>query len=209
MTLGKESPLQFPGKLKRFQPRWTTIVPVGLFAEAAHCGSATVHPGREPIDLPTMNLLAVNRELRLLGSVALLLALVACGHPFEPPDRADRVADAEARYSAEMFDTLTWSSDDDRALAGNSVYVDKCRKCHGTLGAGDTEYAQDRGLDVPSLVQLDWGFPGGLESVRRHIFVGHENGMPTLGVAGLTPREIDGAAYYVIAQLRPEILQQD
>ena len=52
-----------------------------------------------------------------------------------------------------------------------------------------------------------------LVGLRYHppfdFFVGHENGMPTYGVAGLTPREIDGAAYYVLAQLRPEILQQD
>jgi mono/diheme cytochrome c family protein len=156
-----------------------------------------------------MNLLPAKRELRLLASTLLFLAPAACGHHFEPPDRSDRVAEAEGLYSAAIFDSLTWSSDDDRALAGNGVYVDKCRKCHGPLGIGDTEYAQGRGLEVPSLVELDWDFSGGLEAVRRYIFVGHENGMPTWGVAGLSPREIDSTAFYVIAQLRPEILQQD
>ncbi len=151
----------------------------------------------------------MNRELRLLGATAFLLALGACGHDFEPPDRADHLALAEALYSAVLFDTLTWKSDYTRAMDGNGVYVDKCRRCHGTLGSGATEYAEARGLDVPSLVELEWKFTGGLESVRHYIFVGHEGGMPTWGLAGLTPREIDGAAFYLLSQLRPEVLQQD
>ena len=151
----------------------------------------------------------MNGELRLLGTVAFVLAIGACGHHFEPPTESDRVAEAEELYSVAIFDSLTWGSDYDRALEGNSVYVDKCRKCHGPLGAGSTEYAEGRDLDVPSLVALNWDFSGGLESVRRQVFVGHEGGMPTFGIAGLSPRQIDGAAYYVTAQLRPEVLQQD
>jgi len=151
----------------------------------------------------------INGGLRLPAAMAFVLAIGACGHHFEPPVESDRVAEAEALYSAEIFDSLTWGSDYDRALAGNGVYVDKCRKCHGPLGDGATEYAQGRGLDVPSLVALDWNFSGGLESVRRQVFTGHEGGMPAFGTSGLSPREIDGAAYYVVAQLRPEMLQQD
>ena len=151
----------------------------------------------------------LNGGLRLLGTVAFALALGACGHHFEPPVESDRIAEAEALYSTEIFDSLTWESDYVRALEGNSVYVDDCRKCHGSLGEGTTAYAEGRGLDVPSLVALDWDFSAGLESVRRQVFVGHEGGMPTFGTAGLSPRQIDGAAYYVVAQLRPEMLQQD
>ncbi len=150
-----------------------------------------------------------NRELRLLGATAFLLASGACGHDFEPPDRADALTQAEALYSADLFDTLAWASDDVRAWDGNGVYVDKCRRCHGTLGSGTTEYAAGRGLEVPSLVELEWKFTEGLESVRHYIFVGHEGGMPTWGLAGLSPREIDGAAFYLLTQLRPEVLQQD
>jgi hypothetical protein len=30
--------------------------------------------------------------------------------------------------------------------------------------------------------------------------------MPTFGTFRLTPREIDGAAWYIVEQLRPEVL---
>jgi hypothetical protein len=45
-----------------------------------------------------------------------------------------------------------------------------------------------------------------MDSVRHRIFVGHAAGMPTWGVAGISPREIDGAAYYLLERLRPEVL---
>jgi len=150
-----------------------------------------------------------NGELRLLAATGLVLAMGACGHHFEPPVESDRLAEAEALYATEIFDSLTWESDYTRALDGNSVYVDTCRKCHGSLGEGATDYAEGRGLDVPSLVAANWDFSDGLESVRRQVFVGHEGGMPAFGTTGLSPRQIDGAAYYVVAQLRPEMLQQD
>ena len=155
-----------------------------------------------------MTHLPMTRELRLLGATALLLTLGACGHEFEPPDRADHIAAAEALYSAELFDTLTWESDYARTLEGNSVYASQCRKCHGSLGLGGTEYSEVRGLDVPSLVEWEWKFTDGLESVRHYVFVGHDGGMPSWGLSGLSPREIDGAAYYLLAQLRPEMLAQ-
>jgi mono/diheme cytochrome c family protein len=156
-----------------------------------------------------MKTFLMNGELRLLSAIALVLALGACGHHFEPPVESDRIAEAEALYSTEIFDSLTWESDYVRALEGNSVYVDACRKCHGSLGEGTTDYAEGRDLDVPSLVAANWDFSAGIESVRHQVFVGHEGGMPTFGTSRLTPRQMDGAAYYVVAQLRPEMLQQD
>ena len=85
-----------------------------------------------------------------------------------------------------------------RARRGNEVFASKCRNCHGTVGEGATEYARERDLDVPSLVTADWPFAESMDSVRHRIFVGHELGMPTWGVAGISPREIDGAAFYVL-----------
>jgi mono/diheme cytochrome c family protein len=57
----------------------------------------------------------------------------------------------------------------------------------------------------PSLVREDWPFES-VPAVRRQIFIGHPAGMPTWGVAGITPREIDAIAYYILEVLRPEVL---
>ena len=59
-------------------------------------------------------------------------------------------------------------------------------------------------VQVPSLVEPDWSYANDVEAVRRRIFTGHPDGMPTWGVAGLAPREIDAVAYYIDSVLRPE-----
>lgn len=138
---------------------------------------------------------------------AVVLVLAACGEKeFDPPDRGEQVGEAEARYSETLFDTVTWADTLQRARVGNEVFASRCRNCHGTLGAGDTEFARARGLTVPSLVAPDWRYATSIDSVRHRIFVGHEQGMPTWGVAGIGPREIDAAAFYVLERLRPEVL---
>jgi mono/diheme cytochrome c family protein len=137
----------------------------------------------------------------VLGA-ALLLA--ACEkHEYEPPDRAARVAAADSLLTPETFDTVTWETAEQRAFEGNNVYAARCRSCHGYLGEGDTEYARENELAVPSLVRPDWPYED-VATVRRIIFTGHPAGMPTWGVAGITPREIDAVAYYVMELLRPE-----
>ncbi len=149
-------------------------------------------------------LLHRHHTLALLALGATLLG--ACeGHEFHPPDRAVRVAEADSTFSEEMFDSLTWTSNAERIQAGNLVYADECRRCHGPLGRGDTEYALGRDLDVPSLVEADWGFAEDPEAVRHLIFTGHGEGMPTWGIAALTPRQIDAAAHYIVDQLREEV----
>jgi mono/diheme cytochrome c family protein len=162
------------------------------------------------ISADTRNII-MNRTLRILGLATFLMAIGACGHHFEPPDpdQSERMARAEAMYSADLFDTLTWDSDVARALEGNGVYAARCRRCHGTVGSGATDYTKERGLDVPSLVESAWDFTDDLDSIRRYVFVGHEGGMPSWGLAGLSVREIDGAAYYVMAQLRSDVLEMD
>lgn len=82
------------------------------------------------------------------------------------------------------------------------------RSCHGTVGAGDTEYAEARGLNVPSLIEPEWRYSASIDSVRHRVFVGHVAGMPTWGVAGITPREIDAVSFYILERLRPEMLGQ-
>lgn len=143
--------------------------------------------------------------------LGVLAATVAggCGeHEFDPPSRAERVEEAAGRFDAASFDTITWADDAQRMLEGNAVYAAECRRCHGPLGRGDTEYARANGLDVPSLVEPDWDFADDPVAVRRRIFTGHEAGMPTWGVAGITPREIDAVAAYLLQDLRPEVLRE-
>jgi mono/diheme cytochrome c family protein len=149
------------------------------------------------------------RRTPALAAVAAALAMAgACKseHHFEPPDRADQVRQAEALYTPALFDTITWASDSVRALDGNAVFAAKCRRCHGTLGRGGTDYAAARDLAVPSLVEPDWPLAASIDSLRHVVFVGHAAGMPTFGIAGITLREIDAASYYVLNRLRPDVL---
>lgn len=139
------------------------------------------------------------------------ISIAACGgeKTFDPPDREARVEAAEEELEDARFDTLTWESDDERALVGNSIYASRCRDCHGPLGRGATAYAESRGIDVPSLVEPGWRVAESIDSVRHRVFVGHAAGMPTWGVAGITHREIDAVSFYLLERLRPEILGED
>jgi mono/diheme cytochrome c family protein len=133
------------------------------------------------------------------------VALSGCGEKtFEPPDREARVAEADSRLTPQTFDTISWESDEARGMAGNVTFSAKCRNCHGTLGEGNTTYGNDRGLEVPNLADPDWRWADSIDAVRRRVFIGHAEGMPTWGVAGITPREIDGVAYYVLEVLRSD-----
>lgn len=153
------------------------------------------------------------RSMRVCFAVlCTALAPAACGgeKTFDPPDRAARLVEAEALFAEVRFDTVTWTSSDERSIVGNAVFAARCRKCHGTVGRGTdasgAEYALSRGLSVPSLVEPGWRLAAEPDSLRHIIFVGHAGGMPTWGVAGITQREIDAVAHYIVDELRPEIL---
>jgi mono/diheme cytochrome c family protein len=149
----------------------------------------------------------VSRRVQVLA-LGLLVSAAACSdHEFHPPSEEEKQAVADSLYSPALFDSVSWETDTARIDAGNLVYADECRRCHGPLGLGETEYAETQELDVPSLVNADWEYQDDLEGVRRRVFVGHASGMPNWGVSNLTPREIDAAAFYILEQLRPEVLQ--
>lgn len=137
--------------------------------------------------------------------VAVMLATASCTHDFEPPDRAARVAAAAEAYSPALFDSVSWSDSETRIVEGNAAYAIECRKCHGFLGQGDTEYARGRQLSAPSLVKPDWPL-NQVDSLRRAIYIGHESGMPVYGDGKLTIREIDATAAYIVLSLRPDVL---
>ena len=138
-------------------------------------------------------------------SLTLVLATTACGHEFEPPDRGERIRQAQLTYSATLFDSITWAEGEDREALGNEIYAEKCRKCHGPLGRGETDYARQRNLRIPSLVEPAWAFAS-MDSLHKTIYVGHEEGMPVYGDGGITPREIDAVASYILNVLRPDVL---
>lgn len=151
------------------------------------------------------------RPLMAVGALAAVVALsaqAACGHDFEPPDRGERVRAAEAEYTPALFDSVTWTSQEARVREGNAIYAEDCRRCHGTLGRGATDYAAERNLDVPSLVELDWPLDE-LAALRRQIYVGHETGMPIFGQGGLSLYQMDAVASYILDVLRPEVLGTD
>lgn len=149
------------------------------------------------------------RLVATLGLPLLILAGACEDHGYEPPDQRERVAEADSLYSPALFDTVSWSSEADRIQAGNLVFADDCRRCHGPLGRADTEYARANDLDIPSLVRPDWEAGDDAAAVRRRIFTGHPGGMPAWGIGKLTPRQIDAAAFYIVEQLRPEVLGSD
>ena len=126
--------------------------------------------------------------------VACVLALIASAcqkHDFPPPDREQRIMAADTLFARISFDTIAWESDSARSIDGNIVY------------------ARSRNLDVPSITEPGADYDGDVAALRRHIFVGHSTGMPTFGIATLSLREIDAAAWYVVNVLRPEALARD
>ncbi len=148
-------------------------------------------------------------DLLMVGLLCMAGAAGCAKHEFEPPDRDQQVAAANEDFSVSLFDTITWTDDQQRGLEGNVVYSSYCRNCHGPLGRGGTEYAVNRDLEVPSIVEPNWRLSAARDSILHHIFVGHAAGMPTWGVAGISTREMDAVTFYVLEVLRPEVLGTD
>ena len=146
---------------------------------------------------------------RVAGAVVVLSALgAACSaHAFHPPPEEENIARADSLYSPAAFDSIEWASRQERIEAGNLVFATECRRCHGAIGRGETDYAAERELEVPSLVEEDWEYAGHIQDVRRVIFTGHVGGMPDWGPDQLAARDIDAVAFYILEQLRPEVLE--
>ena len=146
----------------------------------------------------------------MIRRALMLCAIFFCGcekHEFHPASREARQAEAAAAFAQARFDTIPWPSEQQRLTHGNEVFAERCRRCHGPLGRGDGDYARAEGLAVPSLVMRDWRYGAAPDSVRRRIFFGHYPEMRTWGIAGLSLREIDAVAHYIVLQLRPEVIE--
>ncbi len=148
------------------------------------------------------------RWLAVVALASASAALPACEAPgYEPPEAERRIELADSLYSPALFDTIQWPSEEQRATAGNLVYADFCRRCHGPVGEGGVVEVAGQQIPVPSLVAAEWRLAADTEAVRQRIFTGHVGGMPSWGISRLTPREIDAVAFYVQELLRPEMLE--
>lgn len=145
------------------------------------------------------------------GLVALAAALFAVGCQQEPSaewrkaaeEAANRRAaeEAAARFTEAAYDTVTWRSAYARGERGRTVYDRSCAKCHGLYGTGGGSYAVEHELETGSLVEPGWLYDGDVPALRRRIFTGHGQGMPSWGLMELSPRDVDAVAYFVDERL--------
>jgi len=148
--------------------------------------------------------------------VVLLVGLAACGKGGEeqasavPREealraaRADSVARATEMYDASVFDTLTWESDNARWERGGVVWAFTCQRCHGASGDGQGEDAVKFNIEVPDMTVADWPYANDIPAIRERIYVGHDSEMPSMGLIGLTYRDVDASAYYINDLLRSD-----
>ena len=116
--------------------------------------------------------------------------------------RADSVAQAMDLYDATVFDTLTWENDNARWERGGVVWSFTCQRCHGADGAGKGPDAESFDIAVPDMTVADWPFADDIPGIREKIFVGHESEMPSMGLIGLSYKDVDAAAHYINDLLR-------
>ncbi len=145
--------------------------------------------------------------MRWTALAALFLLVAGCGggEPSEEQARpaVDSVALAQAQYDPSLFDTVTWESPEKAAERGGLVYRVSCQKCHGERGLGDARFVfRGDTLQPPSFREPDWRFAGDREGLREQVYVGTNRGMPHWGLVGLTPRDVDAVAVYILDVLR-------
>ena len=78
----------------------------------------------------------------------------------------------------------TWTVGRAAADAGERLYDEHCRQCHGTEGRGTT-----RG---PSLVPFDWSYADALELIRRPVC-----NMPPIPEAELSDQQVAQIVAYL------------
>jgi mono/diheme cytochrome c family protein len=116
----------------------------------------------------------------------------------------DTVQMASEAYDPIIFDTITWASESYAIRRGALVWQVSCQKCHGPAGRGDGGFVL-RGdtLRPPSFLAADWRYATNLDSLRRYIFIGNEEGMPHWGlVPGMKRYDIDAVARFIQKDLR-------
>ena len=146
---------------------------------------------------------------RILAIVLIPAWLAGCGsgdasrEERSGPTGADSVEAAVRVYDPAAFDTVEWESRQAEMERGAVVWRISCTKCHGRTGAGDGGFVT-RGdtLRPPSFLEPDWRLAGDEEALHEQIFTGTAEGMPHWGLVGLTYRDIDAVATFILEGVR-------
>jgi mono/diheme cytochrome c family protein len=145
-------------------------------------------------------------------TLAALALFGACGGEAPPPPakepppvvtRADSAPLAVAAFDSTVFDTIQWQSEDAAMQRGGLVFRVSCQTCHGEGGRGDRGFVfEGDTLHPPSFVAADWTYANDLTGLRKRIFTGSVLGMPYWGLVGMTNKDVDAVARYILGVLR-------
>lgn len=139
--------------------------------------------------------------------------LGACGGEAPPPPpaeeappkltRADSMKLAEAAFDSTVYDTIQWASEDAAMERGGLVYRISCQTCHGEGGRGGRGFiVQSDTLKPPGFTAADWKYAKDPVGLRKRIFTGAVLGMPYWGLVGMTEKDVDAVARYILGVLR-------
>jgi mono/diheme cytochrome c family protein len=143
---------------------------------------------------------------RLIPLFVVPVVLLGCAGdaPDLPGDQVEAASVLPASLpDPALFDSIAWPDARLGMDRGATVYAYSCAKCHGDTGAGDGHYQlQGRMLQPPSFLTPDWRFAHDMAGLREAVFAGNDRGMPHWGDAGLSPRDMDAVARYILYGLR-------
>ena len=136
-------------------------------------------------------------------SLAATLLTVGCGGGEPPqteiPAGPDSTALAQEAYDPTMFDTVTWETQQEAIERGQVVYRFSCLKCHGERGQGEAGFVRAGDtLRPPSFRDPGWAYADDKAGIREQVFIGTAESMPHWGLVGLTPRDVDAVAIYIM-----------
>lgn len=144
--------------------------------------------------------------LRLLPLALAPVLLSACSGDVPAADDVEAASVLPAAMPApDHFDSIRWADTRNAVDRGATVYAYSCARCHGDSGAGDGNYhLNKRVLRPPSFLTSEWKYSGDLEGLRDAVYAGNDKGMPHWGNAGLSARDTDAVARYILYGLREE-----